>query len=535
MLRIRLLIACCLLSAPHCISQPKLVVGIVVDQMRFDYIDKYWSKFGEGGFKRLVKEGYNCRNTNYNYVPTFTAPGHASIYTGATPSVHGIVSNEWVNKSTLKKIYCVYDSSRTSVGGKGLGGQMSPVNLISSTVGEELRKKYNQESKVIGIALKDRGAILPAGHGANAAYWFDGSTGNWITSTYYMNELPAWVTEFNKKELVKKYLLQTWTPLLPDPEYTLRDIRDTACETAFKGKQRAMFPYVLPELMKLNGELGLIRSTPFGNSFTRDFAIETIRNEKMGKGAVPDMLCVSFSSTDYIGHQFGPQSVEVEDCYLRLDEIISELLTFLDEWVGKNNVLVFLTADHGAAESINCGTDKSKPRGLLQEKAIADSVKRWLLTGFKDSIPLVVNDFDVYLDSARIVRMKHGFGDVRSEAMLCLQAMNGIEDAFFAGYMRSIETPSHKMVKAGFYAGRSGDVTFILKPNWLQDFPKGTSHGSPYEYDTHVPLVWWGYKVVPGSSEEALAITQIAPTLSALLKIPVPADCNARAIVSLIK
>src|ERR1035437_5761903 len=317
-------------------AQPKLVVGIVVDQMRYDYIQKYWNKFGDEGFKRLVNEGMFCKNVHYNYVPTFTGPGHASIYTGTTPATNGIVSNNWIDKDNKKGIYCAEDKSVNTVGSSSSAGQMSPKNLISSTVGEELKKYSDGKSKVIGIALKDRGAILPAGHNANAAYWYDGSNGNWITSTYYIKELPQWVNDFNKKESAKKYLSQVWTTSLLIEQYTESDMDDNNCEELFKGKEKPIFPYDLPTLMKDNGGLGLIKSTPFGNSLTKDFAIETIKNENLGKGNADDFLSVSFSSTDYIGHQFGPQSVEVEDCYIRLDKDIAGLLKFLDEWVGKN-------------------------------------------------------------------------------------------------------------------------------------------------------------------------------------------------------
>lgn len=517
-----------------CHSQPRLVVGIVVDQMRYDYIDKYWNKFSPDGFRRLVQEGYNCKNTNYNYVPTFTGPGHASIYTGATPSVHGIVSNEWIDKTTGKRVYCAYDDSTTSVGGTAKAGKMSPKPLLTTTIGEEL-KKVDPQSKVIGIALKDRGAVLPAGHHANAAYWFDASNGNWITSSYYMKELPAWVNDFNKRELAKKYLSQSWTTLFPIEQYTESDADDNDCEEPLKGTFRPVFPYDLPFLMKQNGGVGLIRSTPFGNSFTKDFALETIRQEKLGKDAVPDLLCVSFSSTDYIGHQFGPQSVEVEDCYLRLDKDLGELLRFLDEWVGKDNVLVFLTSDHGANEAVPCLRKKNIPAGILHEKQASDLLKKFISDTYKDTIRLIVNDFDVYLDRKKIESKGLNWTDVKNKTALYLRGINGIVDAVTsdevqAGIFSSPGDSIRFKVKAGFYPGRSGDVIFVLKPGWLEGYERGTSHGSPYWYDTHVPLLWWGHSVKPGSSEETLTITQIAPTVSQILKVPVPNGCSSNSI-----
>src|ERR1035437_9641055 len=476
MLRIRFFFfpfAYCLLFTAICFSQPKLVVGIVVDQMRYDYIDRYWNKFGNDGFKRLVNEGYNCKNTNYNYVPTFTGPGHASIYTGTTPSVHGIVSNQWVDKETKKNIYCAYDSSVSSVGGNGSAGQMSPRNLISSTVGEELKKYSNSKSKVIGIALKDRGAILPAGHNATAAYWYDGTNGNWITSTYYMKELPQWVSDFNKKESAKKYLSQVWATSLPIEQYTESDADDNVCEEPFKGKDKPTFPYDLPALMKDNGELGLIRSTPFGNSFAKDFAMETIKNENLGKGNAADFLCLSFSSTDYIGHQFGPQSVEVEDCYIRLDKDIAELLKFLDEWVGKNNVLIFLTADHGAGESVPCLWKRNIHAGVIDEKTVSDSLKKFFLRTYSDtSLLMAISDFDVYLDRIKITERKLNLEEVQSKSVQYLLKMDGIADAIISADIekKKFQDSIRPKVKAGFYPDRCGDMIFVLKSGWLEGY-----------------------------------------------------------------
>lgn len=519
-----------------CYSQPKLVIGIVIDQMRYDYIDKYWNKFGNDGFKRLVNEGFNCKNTNYNYVPTFTGPGHASIYTGTTPNTHGIVSNEWVDRENRKKVYCVFDNTMSSVGYASDAGKMSPANLVSSTVGEELRKKTKNKSKVIGISLKDRGAILPAGHNATAAYWYYGPSGNWVTSTYYMKELPPWVNDFNKKELAKQYMSQQWTTILPLEQYTESDADDNACEELFKGKEKPTFPYDIPALMKMNGNLGLIRSTPFGNSFTKEFAIETIKNENMGKGTESDFLCVSFSSTDYIGHQFGPQSVEVEDCYIRLDKDIAEFLKFIDEWIGKSNTLVFITSDHGASESVPCLQKKNIPAGVIDEKTISDSLKKFFTVNYGDSLFIAVSDFNVYLNREKINNKKLSIENVMYKTALYLAKLNGIADAITATTIEqeknfftdgSMRDSIRSMVKAGFYPNRSGDIIFVLKKHWLEGYHKGTSHGSPYRYDTHVPLLWWGYNVKHGSSNEVIFITQIAPTVSKFLKISKPDGCSS--------
>jgi predicted AlkP superfamily pyrophosphatase or phosphodiesterase len=518
-------------------AQPKLVVGIVVDQMRYDYIQKYWAKFDTKGFKRLMKEGLACNNTNYNYVPTFTAPGHASIFTGVTPSVHGIVSNQWYDTKSRKKIYCVGDKSARAVGGDSASGAMSPRNLITSTVGEELRKKNSDLSKVIGIALKDRGAILPAGHHANAAYWYDGSTGNWITSTYYMTALPKWVSDFNKLGLSKKYLSQSWTTLLPIEKYIESAADNNEYESLFEGKITPTFPYDLPSLMKDNDGLGLIRSTPFGNSLTKDFALETIQKENMGKGDATDFLTISFSSPDYIGHQFGPQSVEVEDCYLRLDKDIEDLLKFLDKWIGKENVLVFLTSDHGASDAAPYLLHKKLPGGVMDAKIISDSLTNFFVQQYGDSLLMRVSDFDAYFDRKKIELKKLPLAEIQKKAATHLLKINGIQDAISSTEIEqtNFQDSIRSKVKAGFNSDRCGDLIFVLKPGWLIGFRKGTTHGTPYSYDTHVPLIGWGYSVTHGISNEELSITQIAPTLSAILKTPLPNGCNSKPISSLIK
>ena len=502
-------------------AQPKLIVGVVVDQMRYDYIDRYWNKFGNDGFKRLVNEGFFCKNTNYNYVPTLTAPGHASIYTGTTPSVHGIIANDWVDKETKGNVYCVYDHTVNPVGTTNSSGKMSPQNLISPTIGEEL-KKINTNSKVIGIALKDRGAILPAGHNANAAYWYDGASGNWITSSYYMEQLPVWVNNFNKKEYPKQYLSKQWTTILPIDQYTESDVDDNVCENSFKGKDKPTFPYDLTTLMKTNGGLELIRNTPFGNSFTKIFSIETIKNEGLGKDSITDFLCVSFSSTDYIGHQFGPQSVEVEDCYIRLDKDIAELLKYLDENVGKKDYLFFLTADHGGSEAILCLQKKNIPAGVIHEKVIAEALKKEFFDKYGDSILMEVSGFDVYLDKSKIIERKLNMEDIQNTTVRHLLKTDGIADAITSAYIQNntFQDTIRSKVKAGFNSARSGDVVFVLKPNWLSGYSKGASHGSPYSYDTHVPLIFFGWNIMNGSTTDKIAITDIAPTIYHLLNIP---------------
>ncbi|MDX5348867.1 MAG: alkaline phosphatase family protein, partial [Hymenobacteraceae bacterium] len=295
---VMLLLVICVVTTANSqkLERPKLVVGIVVDQMRYDFLYRYWDKYSDGGFKRLMREGFNFKNTHYNYAPTYTGPGHASIYTGTYPAIHGIVGNDWFVRGTDRNIYCTEDRGVTCIGADTDAGKMSPANLLTTTVTDELRLATNQGAKVIGVCLKDRGSILPAGHAANAAYWYDGSTGNWISSSFYMKELPKWVEQFNKKKLPAQYLNQDWETLLPLKQYTESTPDENTYEGAFKGQKKAVFPYKLKELR--GNSYDLLRSTPFGNTFTKEFAIAAIEEEKMGKGNFTDFLTLSFSSTD---------------------------------------------------------------------------------------------------------------------------------------------------------------------------------------------------------------------------------------------
>ena len=326
---------------------PKLVVGIMVDQMRSDYIQKYWDKFGEDGFKRLVNEGFTFTNNHFDYMPTSTGPGHASVYTGTTPAVHGVMGNGWYVRETGKSINVIEVPGYTGVGtGPGQENDKAPSNLLSTTVGDELRLHSNFRSKVIGISRKDRGAILPAGH-TGEAYWYDGGTGHFISSSYYFNELPAWVKAFNARNIAKEYL-KPWETLLPIEEYVESMPDDNPYENLYKGETAPVFPHNLPEIAKTEG-LGVLSSTPFHNDILLEMAIAAIEGEKLGSRSTPDLLAISFSATDAVGHQFGPSSVEVQDTYRRLDRTLAKLLNYLDDNFGKENILLFLTSDHAVS------------------------------------------------------------------------------------------------------------------------------------------------------------------------------------------
>ncbi|HEU4608015.1 MAG TPA: alkaline phosphatase PafA, partial [Chitinophagaceae bacterium] len=346
------------------LNRPKLVVGMVVDQMRWDYLYRYYDRYGNDGFRRLLREGFSCDNTYIPYLPTQTAAGHTCIYTGSVPALHGIMGNSWYDPAQKRTIYCAEDSSVQTVGSNSAAGKMSPRNMWGNSVADELRLATNFRSKTIAIAIKDRGAILPGGHMANAAYWFDNASGGWISSTFYMNDLPAWVKKFNDRKLPDQYLSQNWNTLYPIGTYT-QSTRDSNAYEGKLGTEDFTFPHATASITSNKYES--FRTTPFGCTYTFEMAKAALAAEQLGKRGVTDFLAVSFSSTDYIGHTFGPNSIEVEDAYLRFDRDLAAFLKHLDMTIGKGQYLLFLTADHGAAHNATFLRDHNMTVGSFEE------------------------------------------------------------------------------------------------------------------------------------------------------------------------
>lgn len=515
------------------LAQPKLVVGVVVDQMRYDYIFRYWDKFSEGGFKRLVNSGFFCKNTNYNYVPTYTGPGHAAIYTGTFPAVNGIIANDWYDKKSGSMIYCTEDKSVKPIGSDSEAGLMSPKNLLVTTIGDELRLNSIQQSKVIGISLKDRASILPAGHSANAAYWFDGSTGNFISSSHYVNALPQWLNDFNAKKLPTEYLNKGWNTLLPIAQYTESTIDDKTYESTPNKKESPVFPYEYSKYIKKE-KFEIIRATPYGNSLTKDLAIATLKGEQLGKGKFTDMLCVSFSSTDYVGHSYGPRSIEIEDVYLRLDLDLQELFKALDAQVGAGQYVLFLTADHGAAEVPAYLKEQKIPAGLVDESEIEKQLKSYLFKEYGDSLVLNSSNQQIFLNRKLINEKKWDLTSIQKKAAAFILEMDGIAETYAAEEIKvnSYTNNSFKaLLQNGYNFKRSGDVLFRFNVAYFDAvMPKGTTHGAEFSYDTHVPLLFMGWGIQSGSTVEAINITDIAPTICSLLNIPFPNGCTGKPI-----
>lgn len=506
------------------LKQPKLVVGIVVDQMRHDYIYRYWDKYSKGGFKKLVGEGYFFRNAHYNYVPTYTGPGHASIYTGTSPATHGIISNDWFVKETGKMMYCTDDKTVKSVGTESKAGLMSPKNLLVTTLGDELKLATNQQAKVFAISLKDRSSILPGGHSANGAFWFDGSVGKFISSTHYMNQLPAWLNEFNNRGLAKQYLSGGWNTLYPLASYEESIADNNNYEKAPNKKDTAIFPYKYDVQLAKN-DYEILKSTPFGNTITKDLALACLEAENLGKGKQTDMLCISFSSTDYVGHYYGPRSVEVEDVYLRLDKDIEELINTLDETVGKDNYTVFLTADHGACDVPSHLKDLKIPGGYINEDELAKTLKTYCQSMYGDSLISSMVNQQLFLNESKMVALKLDRMKVEHTLSDYLLGIKGVAEAYPSDVLRyeNFTDNSFKyLIQKGYNHVRSGNVAFAYNPAWMEYMPKGTTHGASYSYDTHVPVIFYGAGVPKGSSLKKVNVVDIAPTVSMMLHMSFP-------------
>jgi predicted AlkP superfamily pyrophosphatase or phosphodiesterase len=519
--------------------QPKLIVGIVVDQMRYDYMAKYYSKFSENGFKKLLTQGFNCKNTNYNYAPTYTGPGHASIYTGTTPAYNGIVGNNWYVRESGKEIYVTDDPTVQTVGSTSeKPGKMSPRNMVSSTIGDELRLFSNMHSRVIAVAIKDRSAILPGGHLSNGSYWFDSQSGNFITSTYYAKELPQWVTDFNALRLADTYLSKPWNTLLPIEQYTESAADDNPYEGLYKGETIPVFPHNLPAMYSKT-DYGVLPSTPFGNSITKDIALAALKAEKLGKSSFTDFLAISFSATDYVGHKMGPQSVEVEDTYLRLDRDIAEIITALEKSYGKDGFLLFLTADHAAAYVPAQLMDLKMNAGYFSTKTFSDSLKRYLGKTYNDTtlVSYIINN-QVYLNHSLIKQKNINLKIMEEDIIAIALKFEGVANAYTSDQLNgeTLKNKSAELIQNGFYIKRSGDIAILLEPQWLDDYSfTGTSHGTTYSYDTHVPLLWYGWNIKPGYTSDPVSITDIAPTIAAFLNIMEPNACTGIPIVYITK
>ena len=509
-------------------NKPKLVVGIVIDQMRFDYLQKYEKYFGEGGFKRLLNEGTNFTYAHYNYVPTYTGPGHASIYTGSTPYYHGIISNDWYSKTSDDFVNCVGDNAFRTVGETTNEGQCSPKRLMATTISDQMKIATNGRSRIFSISLKDRAAILPAGHKPDEVYWYSSESGKFISSTYYTKSLPPWVIEFNEKNLAADLFKGSWNLLLPEADYKISEPDEDKWENDVFKEGKTSFPHSFKNVM--DKKYDLIRTTPFGNELLLKFAESLIENEKPGSDDYTDFLSISFSSTDFIGHAYGPNSLEIQDAFIRMDRQLAELLNTLDKNVGKDNYILFLTADHAVSETVGFLQNMNIPEGLFDFDACLKSLKSFAQEKYGTS-NLIRNfsNHQIYFDKKILAEKKLNTSDVENDFAEYLQDEFPQIEKIFLRHNLSDLSPTrvpYNYILNGFNPERSGNVEFSLKPNYLsENLTSGTTHGSSYPYDTHVPLLFYGWNVPAQKINAPVYIVDIAPTICNMLGIDEPTGC----------
>jgi predicted AlkP superfamily pyrophosphatase or phosphodiesterase len=519
--------------------KPKLVVGIVVDQMCYDYLYRFSCNFTEGGFNKFLKKGLNCRNVVYNYVPTYTGPGHASIYTGTTPNNHGIVGNEWYNRQTNNAINCVSDNNSSTIGSISEEGKASPINLKTYTITDQLKMTY-PNAKVVSMSIKDRGAILPGGHLSDGSYWFDYASGTFITSSFFKKELPKWVANFNSKNNAQTYT-KTWDLLLPKEKY--QSVDNSPYEILIGGKSTPTFPYDFQKMAggKLNTQYFTV--SPFANTLLTDFALESIKNENLGLDKQTDMLCISYSTPDIAGHTFGPYSLEIEDMYVRLDRELERLLTNLETNFGKDGVVVFLTADHAVVPVPQMLMDKKLPGGYLFLAQYMNELKSASLSKFNCDLIQHETNQNIYLDLKKIDSLKLNKNEIASFFSEKIKLWPNVKAVFTSQELSNSARDNEwkDMVRLGYEAKRSGEIIFIMEPGYLvkeldsEKAHRGTSHGSSFNYDTHVPLLWYGAQIPSKDDFESYKIIDIAPTLTHILNLQRSGAMTGQPILEVLK
>ena len=550
-----LILACLLLPAPspagpqqrqgaarnqrtaQAAAQPKLVVVIVVDQFRYDFLDRFYDLYGKDGFKRLIDRGAVFTNANYDYVPTYTAPGHAAIFTGSVPAQNGIVGNLWFDREANRMRIMVSDNDArmvTEAGPVGNPGYYSPRVLIGTTIGDQMRLANNLQSKVIALSQKDRSAILPGGQRPNGAFWFNSAAGRFVTSDYYSKELPAWVKRFNDTERPDKFLGQKWEHALSADAYKRAQADNLAVQRSPVGSK---FPYVVTGGEEKPGQkfYASFEYTPFALDYVASFAKAAIEAESLGADQYPDLLSVSFSTPDLIGHSFGPDSQEVLDTYVRLDRVIADLLDYIDRRVGLANTVIAMTGDHGVCPVPEYLASMGYDAGRIDPKLITEAVNKALGARFGEEkwVAGFVND-QFYFDRKLIADKRVIASEVErvaGEAALTVPGIVGYYTRTQILEGRMPEGPIARRVVNGFHRVRSGDVWIVTKPfSFVTEGPLATTHGSPYNYDTHVPVLFFGYGVRPGRYHVECSPSDIAPTLAALIGVEMPSNRYGRVL-----
>lgn len=519
-------------------SKAKLVLVIVVDQFRYDYLERFGDLFGSGGFKRLMNQGAFFTNANYDYVPTYTACGHAAVFTGSIPAQNGIVGNAFFDRDIGRVRAMVTDDAAHSIGSSGTStktGAASPRDLIGTTIGDQMRLATNFQSKVVAVSLKDRAAVLPGGQRPNGAYWYSEAVGEFVSSDYYFKELPAWVKKFDASTRPDKYFGMKWERVLPATAYARAQAVNLPQQRSALGSG---FPHVVTGGEEKPGPkfYSAFEYSPFASEYLEEFGKAALEAESLGADEFPDLLSISFSSPDLTGHYYGPDSQEVEDTYIRLDRLIADLLSFIDKKVGLANTVIAVTGDHGVMPVPEYLKSKGYDAGKLSSRDVIDAVNKALGARFGEGKWVIsfVNE-QLYLDQKLMAERKVNAGDAEVVAGEAALGVPGVVNYFTRAQImegRMPAGPVARRVTNGFFARRSGDVSIITKP--LYFFSEGdvaTTHGSPYNYDTHVPIILFGSGVLPGRYNGACSPSDIAPTLAALLAIEPPANRTGRVLV----
>lgn len=510
-------------------KKPRVVIGIVVDQMKWEYLRRFAPHFsGNGAFKKLMNKGFECANTHYNYVPTVTAAGHASVYTGTTPAMHGIIGNSWYDRKQKKEVYCTHDTVLQ---------QMSPKNLWATTVTDEFRLSTHFKGRVYGIAPKDRSAILPAGHSANAAFWLDTKAGKWTSSSYYSASETEWINSYDAKKEINDYYKKNWTTLYDSAYY---GNESTAEDQKYHGSKldKVGFPYKLDEFV--DKDFSKILSTPWGNSLTISFTKRLIEEKNIGiQSNSTDFLAIGFSSTDYVGHAFGPDSKEVEDTYLRLDKELGEFISYLEQKFGQD-FLLFLTADHGVSHIPQFLNSKKLPGKDVNVGNWVSALNEFGKNQFNiDGLIEKYTNAQLYLNIDEIAAKKIDKNVVIEQIKEFLINGFGDEIVFVVNNhelaKESIPTHLKEEIINGFSPTRSGDVSIIFRGAYFSQGGKGTSHSSAYKYDTHVPLLFYGKNIVHGKTMRETSITDIAVTVAYLLDISTPNASIGKPILEILQ
>jgi len=516
-------------------EKPKLIITIFVEGMRYDYLYKYWDKFTDNGFKRLVNKGKYYQNAEYDYLYTKSASGYATVVTGSNPSQHGIVSDYWYKRLINTKKYCIFDKKQSALGSDNYDLRFSPNALLASTFSDELRLSDFKQSKVISISPKDYAAVLTGGHLADAAYWTDPKTAKWISSTYYFSQLPKWVVRFNEKKFPDIYLSKEWHTFFPIEKYenTLGD--DNSFEIGFTGGQKT-FPYNLAALKNLSESNKILNSTPFGNTYTKDFAISAMVNENLGKDNYCDYLNIAFTATGNITEKFGIRSVELEDTYIRLDRDLTHFLNFVNDFVGLENTVIILTSDRGSSDSPRLLREINMPGGFFKDKNAEVLLNSFLhaLYGADKLIEYFDGSY-LYLNRNKIEDLKLDLNEIQQKISSLLVDFTGVSNALTSYNLENRNYTSGMQMRAqnSYQKKRSGDVSVILEPGYVPGSDVG--YGSGYRNFTHVPLIFYGWKIKKGKTEVPVSMTDIAPTLASFLKTAYPNASTGKVLPDIIK